>query len=165
MTGKGWIRCLLFWLSSNFSPPLMFWPTPCMIEKKTFICTIFFSCLKSCFIVQIPPDVAVAQNEAPIRSLISSHNKGMLQILTCYLEWSHLSGVLLFILFFLFSFLCPVFTDALFVNFDICCTLMSVDFNVYTRCLQFHWAQFNYLIRLDPILPCIHHYPCILGVF
>lgn len=76
---------------------------------------LFSSRLKRCFIVHIPLDVAVAQNEAPIRSLNSGHNRknaanpNVLPLV---------EPLVLFILFFLFSFLCQVFTAALFVNFN-----------------------------------------------
>lgn len=111
---KGRITWLLFWLSSNSSSPYIL--TYSLYEQKIVICTIFISCLKRCFIVHVPLDVAVAQNEAPIRSLNSGHNRknaanpNVLPLVEPL--------VLLFILFFLFSFLCPVFSAALFVNFN-----------------------------------------------
>lgn len=103
---KGRITWLLFWLSSNSSSPYIL--TYSLYEQKIVICTI--SCLKRCFIVHIPLDVAIAQNEAPIRSLNSGHNRKNAAIPNVLLLVEPL--VLLFILFFLFSFLCPVFTAA-----------------------------------------------------
>lgn len=74
-----WNRVVLLYMASFLTTaipiPLIFWDTYTIKQIYTVICPIFISCLKVCFDVHAPLDVAAAQSEASARSLISGHNR------------------------------------------------------------------------------------------